>query len=463
MRRTKKIGFGTIFRPKGKPHFYFENKPHKIRQSLGTDDYDQAVGKAIEQFHYLQHEGEKKQQELLLRDYDATNAKLEDATRKRLALAEIEAEYMKALQRTGPRRNKIHHDAKDKIPISPNTVKSTKVILSRFVTWLNDNFPSVATMDAVTSTITDSFFDALRSERAAVTYNNYRHTLHGVWETLHVRGGIKQNPFATVKPLPKATIDNEKYPKRPFTQDQLKSIFMEATDWLLPASHLGYETGLRLSDVCCLRRDQLDLNDKFLDLRTREDPDTGKRTGGTRKTGAEHCFYIPQSTPFLIEWLKTVPENEEYVFPQYAKAYQGIGRSVDGTLASKHFMHFLRNTCKITVERIEKIDGEKGETTPGIKHTVLGFHSFRANRATYLRSRGASIAQVQEQLGHSDQDVTKGYIQEETASIKARLIAEYIPSLPMEKGSMLDSAKKLIDGLDPKDLAELRLWLTSKS
>jgi hypothetical protein len=107
----------------------------------------------------------------------------------------------------------------------------------------------------------------------------------------------------------------------------------------------------------------------------------------------------------------------EYLFPRLAAAYLGIGRKPDQARAAKEFTRFLEDVCGFTVRNP---DGRP----------LLGFHSLRHSHATFARGAGASVEVVQEQLGHSNAKVTAGYVHEDQATRRRRLVEAHIP-LPL--------------------------------
>ncbi|MBT7841037.1 MAG: site-specific integrase [Lentisphaerae bacterium] len=455
-KRRQTITFGTIFKI-GK-RYYFENKARGVsKKSLKTDSYATAVQEAAKRFGHLQLETDKDEQEHLLTRLQTTERQIEQAAKPRIKLKDIEAEYVKVLKRSSHSRRKLHADATGKMPLAETTLDSTLRIVKKFREWLELHHPDVKAMSEVTPVIADDFFAEIRDNKGASTYNNYRGSLHVVWGRLAIRGGIDKNPFDDIKRLQKAVIDRELHPKRPFSFDQLEIVFDKATGWIRPAVHIGYETGLRMSDVCTLRRDQLDLDGAFLDL-------TGQ---GTRKAGKEHIFYMPDSIKYVREWLATVPDSSEYVFPELAAAYLGIDRRKDRSLANKQFMRFLWKICKFETHELEYQTDDSGsvvsdsEGNPQIRrrHPVLGFHSLRVSHATYSRTGGATISDVQKQLGHSSQDTTSGYIQEDKEAVKRRLVTQHRP-LPQAEATNLQTLKQLTRSLEPAVLAEFRDWVS---
>ncbi|MBT3194462.1 MAG: hypothetical protein HN341_18095, partial [Verrucomicrobia bacterium] len=79
--------------------------------------------------------------------------------------------------------------------------------------------------------------------------------------------------------------------------------------------------------------------------------------------------------------------------------------------------------------------------------------------ATYSRTGGATITDVQKQLGHSSQDTTNGYIQEDKEAVKRRLVTQHRP-LPQAEATKLQTLKQLARGLEPAVLAEFQEWVS---
>ncbi len=421
-RRKKKpqVPFGSIYQ-RGK-NYYFENRKKGIKPtSLKTDDPDEAVDKANELFGYLQFRDEARQQQQILQRIQSNNENGQRVEISTVALVDIEDEYSRALKRVGKSKGHRHIDATKECPLSPTTVYSTVCVVRQFRKWIARVAPGTEFMHEITPALADRYFDKLREKRTAKTYTNHLSSLEVVRDRLSIRAGISTNPFSKIQNLPKNTLDHEKVSKRPFSLEQLQTIFEKSrgTKWE-PIVRLAYETGLRLGDICCLEEQDIDMEGGFLDLRTKR----------TRKSGKAHIFYIPASMPYLKEWMKRGEHDDSHLFPGLARSYVG-GRGRNA--ATNQFTYFLQQNCDISTK--VEVDGDA--------RSALGFHSFRVSRATYARSRGQSVKEVQDALGHTDQKTTEGYIQESNASIKQRLVAEH-RALPLAGASSVDMLFDLI-------------------
>ena len=365
----------------------------------------QAVEKAVELFGYLQFQDEQKQHEHVLQQFQSSKKRSFHSTSSVL-LSDIESEYKKILNRVGKSKGNLHTDASANLTLSPASLSTNFIHVNVFRKWINKNYPKIKAMHDITPLIADQYMENLRETRKSKTYNNHLNSLRVIWKRLKIKAGIINNPFEAVSLIPKQVCDSEKDEKRPFSLEQLEVIFKIAkgSKWE-PVCRIAYETGLRFSDVCTIMKSQID-EQGFLDLREVK----------TRKTGKEHLFYIPDSMPYIQVWLDKYPEDE-FLFPGFAKGFLKGQAIPQGP--SREFGRFLK---KCGINTTVNINGRN--------QSIYGFHSFRVSWASLQRSGGASIKDVQKGLGHSDENITKGYIHEFDESIKSRLITEHQP-LPL--------------------------------
>ena len=417
--KKPKVSFGSIYTRGKKGTFYFENRKKGINPtSLKTIDPELAIEKAVELFGYLQFKDEEKQHEHVLQQFQNSKKRNFHSTSS-ILLDDIEVEYKKILNRVGKSKGNLHVGANANSSLSPETLRTNFIHVNVMRKWINKNYPKIRAMHEITPVIADQYMENLRETRKSKTYNNHLNSLRVIWKRLNIKAGITVNPFESVTLISKQVCDSEKDEKRPFSLEQLEIIFETAqgTKWE-PVCRIAYETGLRFSDVCTIKRVQVD-DQGFLDLREIK----------TRKSGKEHLFYIPDSLPYINEWLKNSTDSD-FLFPSLAKDF------VKGELIprgpNKEFGRFLK---KCGIDTTVKSNGRS--------QSVYGFHSFRVSWASLQRSGGASIEEVQKGLGHSDESVTKGYIHEFEESIKSRLIAEHQP-LPLAGGNLVTGLLKQI-------------------
>lgn len=266
--------------------------------------------------------------------------------------------------------------------LSINSLNTSRYTLTAFTAWLQKT-QQIQYLHEVTPAIAEQYAVSLRESSAAGTFNRKLADLRVIFRRLANQAGLHANPWDSIEKVRGARLRSETASKRPFTPDQLATIWETARGWIRPAVMLGYYTALRLGTICTLKWETIDLVRGIIEARE-------------RKTSKLGIFYAPEAIPVLLEW-KAKEEPSEYVFPRLAASYLAIGRKRDQTRASKEFQRFLK-TIKI-------------DTQDEAGHTVLGFHSLRVSHATYSAGSGATMADIQAALMHSNQRTTAGYVQ----------------------------------------------------
>ena len=131
---------------------------------------------------------------------------------------------------------------------------------------------------------------------------------------------------------------------------------------------LLFTTGLRVSELVSLKRDDVDLEKRSIRVRG--------------KGGKERVVYFPEAlVPLLRAYIGELPDDAEYLFP-----------SVGG------HMHYT------TVERIVR----KAAESAGLRKKVTP-HVLRHSFATYSLAMGLDLREIQELLGHSSLSTTQVY------------------------------------------------------
>ena len=471
--RRRQKGTGSVY--KRGSRWYYENQPAGLKRSLKSSDHAIALERAKEWFGYLELQSDQKQQEALLQRYEATKKKLEDSKKAQLPLSDVLTEYEKVLV-LASKKGSRHVEATKQLPLSENTLRITKSIVLTFLEWLAVHHPDVATMDMITARIAQKYFIEFRSgKRKASSFNRHLADLRVVWRRLNIQAGIASNPFDRIQSIKKSDVDHETDSKRPFSIEELATMQQMADGWIRPGMFIGYYTALRLSDVVCLRWQDID-GEGYIRVQTRKASkvqrlyapevlphldawreyvdrtdwqNTRKLSKGTAvapstvlsvlqaanapcpTSCASFDAYARELSQFAIDTGKTAPgfrkyldsepateppAESAYVFPRLAAAYLGIGRKRDTTLATKEFQRFLTAICEFNTRN------DSG-------HTVLGFHSLRTSHATYARNAGIDLSDIQHQLGHSNGQTTNGYIQQSAEDIRRELKASHRPLL----------------------------------
>lgn len=188
------------------------------------------------------------------------------------------------------------------------------------------------------------------------------------------KGYIDTNPYYGIK-IPKG----EKKEINPFTVEEFRKILsIEMKVWLRDAIEIAYRTGLRKGEIFALRKEDIELDERFIVVRH-----TQSLVGNEYVIKGPKTKYSKRRVDFdtaCYEILKRRCSQNESDFLFYKK---------DGTM-------FIPNCISNTIARKCKKAGIK-------KHT---FHDFRHGHATYLLQRNVHPKIVQERLGHASISTT---------------------------------------------------------
>jgi len=143
-----------------------------------------------------------------------------------------------------------------------------------------------------------------------------------------------------------------------------------------------YSTGLRVSELCALSRDQVN-------LKTREFAVRGK--GNKMRI----VFLSERAENWISQYLKLRDDNYDPLFISYSRRSKN---KID--LDGGESRRLQRDTIEAVVAKYRRLAGIVKKVTP---HTMR--HSF----ATQLLQNGADIRSVQEMLGHSSITTTQIY------------------------------------------------------
>ncbi|MFC1460981.1 tyrosine-type recombinase/integrase [Verrucomicrobiota bacterium] len=175
----------------------------------------------------------------------------------------------------------------------------------RFVAFLNENYPNAVTLADVTPEMTNAFLRHVSDHGVSGrTWNSVLILLRSAFKVLGQKANIIGNPFEGIP-----TRDENTLHRQPFSPDELKAI-LDASDlhpFIKPVIVTGISTAMRRGDCCCLRKDEVDLADGFVTVKT-------SKTGET--------VDIPMF-PMLRDEIRRQPDNDsEYVFPELADMYR---------------------------------------------------------------------------------------------------------------------------------------------
>lgn len=278
-----------------------------------------------------------------------------------------------------------------------NTIKSYSRDLSLYQTYLNDN--NIFDVEKIKDTIIDDFVSKLNKNYSSTSVNRIKTSIRNLHRFLNFKYDLKDPTInlkvsRAEKRLPiYATVDEINLLMSQFDdevpQDLLDHTILETI----------YGLGLRVSECCELKTNQVNLNDKFVKV--------------LGKGSKERIVPIPAKTN---ELMKRYYMN---LRPMWLK------RSTNNFFINKR-------GNKIYSEYVEKMLREKNNNV-GIKKHITP-HKLRHSYATHLLEGGADLRVIQELLGHSDISTTEIYTHVETTRMKQ----SYLKSHPFANKKSLD-------------------------
>ena len=170
-----------------------------------------------------------------------------------------------------------------------------------------------------------------------------------------------------------------------FNHEQLISVF-EAIDnaLVLMAAFIAFIAGLRISEVCKLKREHIDLKEKKIFI-----------FQGKGGKDAVVDIVDDRFIPILERYLQIHKDNE-YLFPGYVYGKSHICRA---TLLS----NFTKAMKKAKILRFDY------ETVDGRRKNNFNFHTLRHTYCTYLIKKGLPLSYVQKLMRHSSIEMTQKY------------------------------------------------------
>jgi integrase len=259
---------------------------------------------------------------------------------------------------------------------APRYVDTMRLLLKRFRQFLADRHPKVTAMAQVTPTMAKEFMAAVsrnpekKKEITGRTYNSIAIMLRSVFKRLGPEAGLPLNPFQAVESRPLNTVH-----RQPFTVEQLAAVLKAADPLVRPLIICGIATAMRKGDCCLLRWSDVDLEKKFIRVKT-------NKTGETAE--------IPIFSLLLAELESRQPKGP-YVFPEAAAIY-------------RRNPHELTELTRAAFEAAGLVPTR--DRAVGIRRaSVHDFHSLRTTWITLALTAGIPMELVRRVTGHQTVDV----------------------------------------------------------
>jgi len=306
--------------------------------------------------------------------------------------------------------------------------------LDRFVAFLREQYPKVSEVGQVSRSMALAFLE-VESKRGITgkTWNDKLKVLRRMFRAALPSGHL--NPLMDV-----SSRESETVFRHPFTPEELKVILEVARldDFIRPILVVGMCTAMRRGDCCLLAWKDVDLENRFLTVKT-------------SKTGETVSIPI---FPMLEEELKGLAKKAGakragYVFPSQAKMYlenpDGITIRVKTVLAAA--LSGKASGKMLKKDRSEGVLWE--ERKGGIRRaSVRDFHSFRVTWVTLALTAGVPLELVQRVTGHQTTDIVlKHYFRPGREAFRSALSVA-MPQLMMGAPVVVPAAPA-IPALDP--------------
>lgn len=281
---------------------------------------------------------------------------------------------------------------------SANALQYKKNIWMDFVCFMNEQYPNIEHLAAVTKHHAEEYISLIRESgrykkefsyqrngKTLVsgspkgisnrTANFYLAVCKEVFSLLANDAGLTANPFDIVK------LNSEEAERQAFSEEELVLIRDNLDDFTRPLFTIAIATALREGDICTLKWSDVDFCENVIRRKM-------------NKTGL--CVEIPISDDlkeFLLSYRNG--NDSDHIFPVHAEMYQKNPSGVSYRI--KAFLEKLG--IKTTVV-------PKGRTRAV---SVKDLHSCRHTFCYYAGLRGIPLSVVQGILGHMSPEMTKRY------------------------------------------------------
>jgi site-specific recombinase XerD len=266
---------------------------------------------------------------------------------------------------SAPTVNEFYNDYKNYIgkSHSKSYLRSIDLSFKMFIEFIDN--PKI---DTITVIELEQFF-ALTFRRAKYAAHLYHRTLKAAFNKAIQWGYLKSNPFSKIK-LPK----NQKKLPTFITVSEFHTIIDKTNNEML--KHLftvGYNTGMRLSELTNLQWESIDLFNKFITVQNTFEFST--------KSKKDRIIPMNKITEVSLQSLLGFSKSK-YVFVNQ------IGIKFNEDYVSKQFKRIIKKL--------------------GIRNDIK-FHTLRHSFASNLAQRGVRLYIIKELLGHEDISTTQIY------------------------------------------------------
>lgn len=245
------------------------------------------------------------------------------------------------------------------------------------------------TMADVTPKLAMDFIEKRRAKISGATFNSQLGFLRSMFTIFAKAGGVEENPFATAKRAPRATVN-----RIPFTREELDRLLQECGEDIAGAVATAACSGMRRHDACTLEWKFADLQGGYL------------RQVLVSKNGARVDVPI---LPLLRRHLDAALKKGVYVWPAAA----------DMALHHPNNLNY-RMARALEAARISRTEERKG---PGCRRAnVRGWHGLKTTFVTMALNGGMPIEMLRKIVGNSTLEIVRrNYYQPEKEKMAEEL------------------------------------------
>lgn len=290
-----------------------------------------------------------------------------------------------------PLREAVEQFLADRADRRPKTLRADRSTLE----LLESKLPPGVLVKHVTPKDVARFLDRPDLKPSSVT--TYHARLKRFFGWCVERGAVKADPMAKMS-RPRAKKSVAEFLTRGEYEALVATIEADADDragaikdgevrWLADVVRVAVGTGLRLGELCNLRRGAVNLDTGFVTVRASE--------GFETKSGHERSVYVTGEARAVLERLVAGwPDRDRLVFEAPG------GGKLDEVYVSKRFKRYAR-ACGLS-ERVR-------------------FHTLRHTYASWLVMAGVDLFRVKELLGHASIETTMRYAHLRPQSFKSEI------------------------------------------
>jgi len=201
-----------------------------------------------------------------------------------------------------------------------------------------------------------------------------------------------------------------------FSRQELKRFFMVLdTPRLLIATVLGYFAGLRISEVCKLRKMDFELDKERPFIKVID-----SKFGSSRNVP----IVLKQLVPIFRKYFELIPSH----YVMWSKKVNG---PIDSSTLWEDFKMHLEKAGLLIPNTTDKL---------GRTRYKYHFHTLRHTIATHMIERGFTESYVQKFLGHKDVETVQIYTHISNPELYDKLITMFEPEkIPYKKKQLFES------------------------